>query len=86
MNGRQVMELSKYKKRAMNRNGDHVTRYLNGINVPVHLPMISVKSLLCDRKNWAEDARDCNEVVTSWSGIESAAAKESTATQPTLFE
>lgn len=85
MNGPQVMELSKYKKREMNRNGHHVTRYLNGINVPVHLPMISVKSLLCDRKNWAEDARDCYEVA-SWSGIESAAAKESTATQPTLFE
>lgn len=41
---------------------------------------------LCERKNWAEDARAYNEVVTSWSGIESAAAKEPTATQRTLFE
>jgi putative DNA methylase len=41
---------------------------------------------LCERKNWAEDARAYNEVVTSWSGIESAAAKESTATQPMLFD
>lgn len=41
---------------------------------------------LCERKNWAEDARAYNEVVTSWSGIESAAAKEPAATQRTLFE
>jgi putative DNA methylase len=41
---------------------------------------------LCERKNWAEDARAYNEVVTSWSGIESAAAKEPTATQPMLFD
>jgi putative DNA methylase len=41
---------------------------------------------LCERKNWAEDARAYNEVVTSWSGIESAAANEPTATQPMLFD
>jgi putative DNA methylase len=41
---------------------------------------------LCERKNWAEDARAYNEVVTSWSGIESAAAKESAPIQKTLFE
>jgi putative DNA methylase len=41
---------------------------------------------LCERKNWAEDARAYNEVVTSWSGIESAAAKEPAATQRTLFD
>ena len=41
---------------------------------------------LCERKNWAEDARAYNEVVTSWSGIESAAAKDPTMTQGTLFE
>jgi putative DNA methylase len=41
---------------------------------------------LCERKNWAEDARAYNEVVTSWSGIESAAAKEPSATQRTLFD
>jgi putative DNA methylase len=41
---------------------------------------------LCERKNWAEDARAYNEVVTSWSGIESAAAKEPTPTQRTLFD
>jgi putative DNA methylase len=41
---------------------------------------------LCERKNWAEDARAYNEVVTSWSGIESAAAKEPTAIQRTWFE
>jgi len=41
---------------------------------------------LCERKNWAEDARAYNEVVTSWSGIESAAAKEPTLTQRSLFD
>jgi len=41
---------------------------------------------LCERKNWAEDARAYNEVVTSWSGIESAAAQEPTATQRSLFD
>lgn len=32
---------------------------------------------LCERRGWAEDARAYNEVVTGWSGIESAAAKAS---------
>lgn len=40
---------------------------------------------LCERKNWAEDARAYNEVVTSWSGIESAAAKEPAFKQGKLF-
>jgi len=29
---------------------------------------------LCERQGWAEDARAYNELITSWSGIESAAA------------
>ena len=29
---------------------------------------------LCERAGWAEDARAYNELITSWSGIESAAA------------
>jgi putative DNA methylase len=41
---------------------------------------------LCERKGWAEDARAYNEVVTSWSGIESAAAKEPVSRQSKLFE
>jgi putative DNA methylase len=41
---------------------------------------------LCERKNRAEDARAYNEVVTSWSSIESAAAKEPAAVQRTLFD
>ncbi len=40
---------------------------------------------LCERKNWAEDARAYNEVVTSWSGIESSAAKEPGMKQGELF-
>lgn len=31
---------------------------------------------LCERQNWAEDARAYNDLITSWSGIESAAAKD----------
>jgi putative DNA methylase len=30
---------------------------------------------LCERKGWAEDARAYNELITSWSGIESAAVE-----------
>ncbi len=41
---------------------------------------------LCERKNWAEDARAYNEVVTSWTGIESAAAKEPVPVQGNLFD
>jgi putative DNA methylase len=41
---------------------------------------------LCERKNWAEDARAYNELVTSWSGIETAASKESSPIQPNLFD
>jgi putative DNA methylase len=41
---------------------------------------------LCERKNWAEDARGYNEVVTSWSGIESAATKEPSLIQRDLFD
>jgi putative DNA methylase len=41
---------------------------------------------LCERQGWAEDARAYNEVVTGWSGIESAAAKEPVSVQQTLFD
>lgn len=41
---------------------------------------------LCERRNWAEEARAYNEVVTGWSGIESAAAQTFKAdVQGTLF-
>lgn len=41
---------------------------------------------LCERRSWAEDARAYNDVVTGWSGIESAAAKMPAAErQGTLF-
>jgi putative DNA methylase len=41
---------------------------------------------LCERKNWADDARAYNEVVTSWSAIETAAAHSPAASQRTLFD
>jgi putative DNA methylase len=41
---------------------------------------------LCERQGWAEDARAYNEVVTGWSGIESAASKVPGPVQGTLFE
>ncbi|HQX53071.1 MAG TPA: hypothetical protein PLR25_24335, partial [Planctomycetaceae bacterium] len=40
---------------------------------------------LCERANLAEDARAYNELITSWSGIESAAAKEPALKQGELF-
>ena len=40
---------------------------------------------LCERKGMPEEARSYNEVVTGWSAIEGAAAKESAAVQGQLF-
>ena len=40
---------------------------------------------LCERAGWAEDARAYNEIVTSWSAIESAAAAVPVPQQATLF-
>ncbi len=39
---------------------------------------------LCERKGWAEDARAYNELITSWTGIESAVSSEPV--QSRLFE
>jgi len=42
---------------------------------------------LCERQGWAEDARAYNELITGWSGIETAASREETvAKQGRLFE
>jgi len=41
---------------------------------------------LCERAGRAEDARAYNELITSWSAIESAAAREATPAQASLFE
>ena len=42
---------------------------------------------LCERQGWAEDARAYNELITSWSGIEGAAATAPSApTQGKLFD
>lgn len=41
---------------------------------------------LCERANRAEDARRYNELVTGWSGIESAAARVAQPRQRTLFD
>lgn len=40
---------------------------------------------LCERAGWTEDARAYNEIITSWSAIESAAAKVPGPQQATLF-
>ncbi|WP_262028301.1 DUF1156 domain-containing protein [Microvirga sp. Mcv34] len=41
---------------------------------------------LCERAGWAEDARAYNEIITSWSAIESAAAKAAGPKQASLFD
>jgi putative DNA methylase len=41
---------------------------------------------LCERAGWAEDARAYNELITGWSAIESAAARETGPKQRTLFD
>ncbi len=40
---------------------------------------------LCERAGWSEDARAYNEIISSWSAIESAAAKVPGPQQATLF-
>ena len=40
---------------------------------------------LCERAGWTEDARAYNEIITSWSAIESAATKVPGPQQATLF-
>lgn len=40
---------------------------------------------LCERQGWAEDARAYNELITSWSGIESAAPAPQPQRQGELF-
>jgi putative DNA methylase len=41
---------------------------------------------LCERAGWAEDARAYNELITSWSAIEAAAAKVPSPKQAELFD
>lgn len=41
---------------------------------------------LCERAGWAEDARAYNEIITSWSAIESAAARVPEPKQASLFD
>ena len=41
---------------------------------------------LCERANMADDARAYNELITSWTAIESAAAREPATQQRRLFD
>jgi putative DNA methylase len=41
---------------------------------------------LCERAGWAEDARAYNEIITSWSAIESAATRVPAPKQGALFD
>jgi putative DNA methylase len=40
---------------------------------------------LCERQGWAEDARAYNELITSWTGIESASGAVPTAKTKSAF-
>jgi putative DNA methylase len=42
--------------------------------------------ILCERAGWSDDARAYNELITSWSAIESAAAKVPGLRQAELFD
>lgn len=41
---------------------------------------------LCERQGWSEDARAYNELITSWTGIESAAGAAPDDKQLTMFD
>ncbi len=74
--------------RAYNTEGDSgAAQVLKGVEAKAEAARQLAYRLytLCERRGWAEDARAYNEVVTGWSGIESAAAKVPSPTQGTLF-
>jgi putative DNA methylase len=75
--------------RAYNAEGDSgAARVLAGVAAKAEAARQLAYRLytLCERAGRAEDARAYNEVVTGWSGIESAAVKVSTPQQRTLFD
>jgi putative DNA methylase len=59
---------------------------------PVHAKAEATRQLayrlytLCERAGWAEDARAYNEIITSWSAIESAATSVPAPKQTALFD
>jgi putative DNA methylase len=75
--------------RAYNTDGDRgAAKVLAGVAAKAEAARQLAYRLytLCERAGRAEDARAYNEVVTGWSGIESAAVKVSTPQQRTLFD
>ena len=75
--------------RAYNADGDSgAARVLAGVSGKAEAARQLAYRLytLCERRGMAEDARAYNEVVTGWSGIESAAAKIPGPKQGTLFD
>jgi putative DNA methylase len=75
--------------RAFNTEGDRgAAKVLAGVATKAEAARQLAYRLytLCERANMAEDARAYNEVVTGWSGIESAAVKVATPQQRSLFD
>ena len=75
--------------RTYNTDGDSgAARVLKGVEAKAEAARQLAYRLytLCERRGWAEDARAYNEVVTGWSGIESAAVKVAGLVQRTLFD
>jgi putative DNA methylase len=75
--------------RAYNTDGDRgAAKVLAGVAAKAEAARQLAYRLytLCERAGRAEDARAYNEVVTGWSGIESAAVKVSSPQQRTLFD
>jgi putative DNA methylase len=75
--------------RAFNTDGDSgAAKVLAGVAAKAEAARQLAYRLytLCERAGRAEDARAYNEVVTGWSGIESAAVKVATPQQRTLFD
>lgn len=75
--------------RAYNADGDSgAAKVLAGVAVKAEAARQLAYRLytLCERAGRTDDARAYNEVVTGWSGIESATVKVATPQQRTLFE
>jgi putative DNA methylase len=73
-----VWEALHHLIRAMKQGGESAAgRVLEGVASKAEASRQLAYRLytLCERKGWAEDARAYNEIITSWSAIESAAPK-----------
>ena len=84
-----VWEALHHLIRAFKQDGENAA---GGLLAPIADKAEAVRQLayrlytLCERSGWAEDARAYNEIITSWSAIEAASAKQTGSGQRSFSE